>query len=54
MAEAADRTGEPLPQSVPGAFGTRRAGRQRADGRLRLEVRYGLRLSISAANGVVF
>lgn len=38
VAEAADGTGEPFPQSVPGAFGPWRAGLQRAEGRLRLQV----------------
>lgn len=38
VAEAADRTGQPFSQSVSRAFGTGRAGLQRAEGRLRLEV----------------
>lgn len=54
LAEAADRTGQPFSQSVSGAFGTRRAGLQRAEGRLRLKVGHGLGLSIGAANGIVF
>lgn len=40
LAEAADWTGQPFSQSVPRAFGTRRAGLQRAEGRLRLKVRH--------------
>lgn len=54
MAEAADWTGKPFSQSVSGAFGTRRAGLQRAEGRLRLKVRHRLRLPIRATNGIVF
>lgn len=54
VAEAAHRTLQPLPQSVRGALGARRAGLQRVEGRLRLEVGHGLRLSIGAADGVVF
>lgn len=54
VAEAADRTGQPFSQSVSGAFGTRRAGLQRAEGWLRLKVRHWLRLSIRAANRIVF
>lgn len=54
MAEAADRTGQPFSQSVSRALGTRRAGLQRAEGRLRLEVRHGLGLPIRATDGIVF
>lgn len=36
VAEAADRTGQPFSQCVSRALGTRRAGLQRAEGRLRL------------------
>lgn len=53
-AEAADRTGEPFPQCVSRAFGARRAGLQRAEGGLRLQVGHRLRLSIRAADRVVF
>lgn len=52
--EAADRTGQPLPQSVPRAFGTRRAGLQGAEGRLRLKVGHRFGLAVRAANSVVF
>ena len=38
MAEAADWTGQPFSQSVSGTFGTGRARRQRAEGRLWLKV----------------
>lgn len=54
VAEAADRTGQPFSQSVSRALGTRRAGLQRAEGRLRLEVRHGLGLPIRATDGIVF
>lgn len=52
--EAADRTGQPLPQSVPRAFGTRRAGLQGAEGRLWLKVGHRFGLAVRAANRVVF
>lgn len=54
LAEAADRTGQPFSQSVSWAFGTRGAGLQRAEGRLRLQVRHRLGLSVRAANRIVF
>lgn len=46
LAEAPDRTGQPFPQRVSGAFGTRRAGLQGAEGGLRLQVRHRLGLPI--------
>lgn len=52
LAEAPHRAGQPLPQRVSRAFGTRGAGLQRAEGGLRLEV--GHRLGLSIANGIVF
>lgn len=54
VAEAADRTGQPFPQSVSRAFGTRRAGLQRAERRLRLQVGHWLGLPIRAAHRVIF
>lgn len=54
LAEAPDRTGQPFSQRVSGAFGTRRAGLQGAEGGLRLQVRHRLRLPVRAAAGVVF
>lgn len=54
VAETADWTGQPFSQSVSGTFRTGRAGRQRAEGRLRLKVSHWLCLPIGATDRIVF
>lgn len=54
LAEASNRTGQPFSQSVPRAFGTRRAGLQRAEGWLRLKVRHWLGLPVGPTDRIVF
>lgn len=53
LAEAAHRAGQPFPQSVSRAFGTRGAGLQRGDRHMRLKVGHRLGLPIGATDRIV-